>query len=280
MLRRPSVLTHAPVGTHSLTRHHHHRRRRRRPSATTQVREVAFRKREEMYKENKHAYVLDESGRRMTRDERIASTPGGVDPIEVTDEMPLTMRRCFVEHDMDSLTDVLVALKDEGEDTVYLLNRAAAAGLWIPASGTRPGWMREGYDAGPRKSREEMLALNAAGEYRDPGARKKGLAQTHSWAKPEASPTYEAEQTAHWEHAMATSFGPDMMDRVRANPDTAPFLEDPVIVAKLLALQADPSQLHAAVAAGEDEDGNRDEPLLACYACALGMKKKDADSPD
>ena len=105
------------------------------------------------------------------------------------------------------------------------------------------------------------------------------MAQTHSWAKPEASPTYEAEQTARWQHAMATSFGPDMMDRVRANPDTAPFLEDPAIVAKLLALQADPSKLHSAVAAGEDEDGNRDEPLLACYACALGMKRKEAEKP-
>ena len=151
---------------------------------------MAFRKRDEIFKAQRKAGGIPlADGRPMTREERIACSPGGVDPDEVCDEMPPELRACFQGQDRKELSVVIHKMEQEGEDTVYFLNRAAAAGLWVPARGTKPSWMREGYKTGPRKSREEILAARAAGTYY-------GLNASHAATVPPPKDKQEALQRA------------------------------------------------------------------------------------
>ena len=66
--------------------------------------------------------------------------------------------------------------------------------------------------------------------------------------------------------AMASAFGPDMIAKLGANPKTAPYLSDPAFVAKLQAVQANPSSL------GELLQGGQSDPrMMECLATLLGM---------
>jgi len=66
--------------------------------------------------------------------------------------------------------------------------------------------------------------------------------------------------------AMAAAFGPDMLVKLAANPKTAPYLSDAAFMAKLQAVQQDPSKI------GELLQGGQQDPrMMECLATLLGM---------
>jgi cell division cycle protein 37 len=95
--------------------------------AVTKKKELdAARKQEESGKriENNQGVDLAE----ISKEERIATSPGGLDPLEVIESLPKEMQDAFESRDVEILKRVLMSM--DPKDAEYHMNRCVASGLW------------------------------------------------------------------------------------------------------------------------------------------------------
>ena len=63
----------------------------------------------------------------VPREERLG--PGGLDPLEVIQELPVAMQEAFESRDTDKLREVLLSMPPE--DAERLMKRCVDSGLWV-----------------------------------------------------------------------------------------------------------------------------------------------------
>ena len=64
----------------------------------------------------------------IPKEERIAASPGGLDPLEVIESLPKEMQDAFESRDVEVLKQVLMNM--DPKDAEYHMNRCVASGLW------------------------------------------------------------------------------------------------------------------------------------------------------
>ena len=69
----------------------------------------------------------DEEYVELSREERLG--PGGLDPVEVFEELPKELQECFEKEDIPMLKEVLAKMKPE--DATYHMKRCIDSGLWV-----------------------------------------------------------------------------------------------------------------------------------------------------
>merc|ERR1712018_781731 len=97
------------------------------------------------------------------KSQRIAESPGGLDPIEVLESLPEDLRRCFEEQDTAMLQEVIRKLGEK--DARYHMKRCVDSGLWKPAHDDPETNPEDGF----RKAQsEERDADDEEDPYEDP----------------------------------------------------------------------------------------------------------------
>lgn len=76
------------------------------------------------------AKPLVEAMYEMTKEERIAMAPQGLDPVEVFESLPEKMQTCFKTGDIELLKEVAEEMPEEEFDTHF--QRTIDSGLWRP----------------------------------------------------------------------------------------------------------------------------------------------------
>lgn len=61
--------------------------------------------------------------------------PGGLDPVEVFETLPDSLKKCFESQDVQMLQDTLLAMSRE--DAEYHMDRCVKSGLWVPDAKTK-----------------------------------------------------------------------------------------------------------------------------------------------
>ncbi len=59
--------------------------------------------------------------------------PGGLDPVEVFESLPESLKQCFESQDIKLLQDTLLTMKKE--EAEYHMDRCVKSGLWVPDGG-------------------------------------------------------------------------------------------------------------------------------------------------
>ena len=77
----------------------------------------------------------------MTKEERMANAPGGLDPLEVFETLPAEMQAAFQSQDIPALQAAVAGLSDK--EAKYHIDRCAASGLWVPGGGGGGGGAEE-----------------------------------------------------------------------------------------------------------------------------------------
>ena len=115
---------------------------------------VAFKERIRRRAKEKIAEQLKEEQEEeeKERQERIASSPGGLDPIEVLESLPEELRRCFEEKDTGMLQEVIRNLSDE--QARYHMKRCVDSGLWKPAEDDPNTNPEDGFRLAPSEERD------------------------------------------------------------------------------------------------------------------------------
>lgn len=67
--------------------------------------------------------------------------PGGLDPIEVYEELPDELKKCFDAQDVPLLQATIAKMPEQ--DAIYFMNRCVASGLWVPGKNDDEPSMRE-----------------------------------------------------------------------------------------------------------------------------------------
>ncbi|KAH3737282.1 hypothetical protein DPMN_043865 [Dreissena polymorpha] len=82
--------------------------------------------------------------------------PGGLDPVEVFESLPDTMKACFESKDIEQLQQVVLEMpKAEAE---YHMKRCVDSGLWVPGGGSgvqETGAPGEGQEEGEEETYED-----------------------------------------------------------------------------------------------------------------------------
>lgn len=92
---------------------------------------LAFIKRIEKRAQDKYEEALAE----QEEEERQARLgPGGLDPVEVFEELPDILKQCFESRDISLLQDAITKLPEE--EARYHMKRCVDSGLWIPDAST------------------------------------------------------------------------------------------------------------------------------------------------
>uniref|UniRef100_A0A1I7TG90 Hsp90 chaperone protein kinase-targeting subunit n=1 Tax=Caenorhabditis tropicalis TaxID=1561998 RepID=A0A1I7TG90_9PELO len=91
----------------------------------------AFEDRLRIRAETKRQAAMEEA-EAEEKEQRIKASPGGIDPQEVFEELPVEMRECFEKHDIEALKGV--AQKMDEEVFKYHFDRCIASGLWVPGN--------------------------------------------------------------------------------------------------------------------------------------------------
>jgi len=104
----------------------------------------AFKARIKKRAEEKIAEAIEEE-----RQERLKLSPGGLDPMEVFESLPETMKDCFEKQDIPMLQQVIRELPEE--EARYHMKRCVDSGLWVPskddpATSTEDGFVRNAED--------------------------------------------------------------------------------------------------------------------------------------
>jgi len=84
------------------------------------IRARALEKREELIKE----YEEEERNKRLG--------PGGLDPIEVFETLPVELQECFENKDLQKLQEVIQNMPPE--DAKYHMKRCVDSGMWVPSA--------------------------------------------------------------------------------------------------------------------------------------------------
>lgn len=106
----------------------------------------AFKTRIKNRAEEKIAEALEEE-----RKERLKLSPGGLDPMEVFESLPDSMKDCFEKQDIPMLQQVIRELPEE--EARYHMKRCVDSGLWVPSkedpgTSTEDGFVKKVEDEG------------------------------------------------------------------------------------------------------------------------------------
>jgi cell division cycle protein 37 len=66
--------------------------------------------------------------------------PGGLDPVEVFESLPVELQKCFESQDIALLQETI--LKMNSKDAEYFMDRCVKSGLWVPEGGKKT-WKAE-----------------------------------------------------------------------------------------------------------------------------------------
>ncbi|KAJ2954774.1 hypothetical protein O0L34_g3078 [Tuta absoluta] len=91
------------------------------------------------------AEKLEEAMREQEEEERKARLgPGGLDPVEVYEELPDELKKCFDSQDVPMLQATIAKMPEQ--EAIYYMKRCVDAGLWVPGANNEEGTMKENDD--------------------------------------------------------------------------------------------------------------------------------------
>jgi cell division cycle protein 37 len=67
----------------------------------------------------------------LSKEERVAQAPGGLDPLDVFESLPDVMKEAFSEQDIPKLHKAIEAM--DAEEAKYHIDRCVKSGLWVPS---------------------------------------------------------------------------------------------------------------------------------------------------
>jgi cell division cycle protein 37 len=85
----------------------------------------------------KRAQVKLEEAMKQVEEEELHKRlgPGGLDPVEVFESLPLVLQECFEKKDIGMLQEAVTKLSKE--DAEYHIKRCIDSGLWVPGAGDK-----------------------------------------------------------------------------------------------------------------------------------------------
>ncbi|CAH2054439.1 unnamed protein product, partial [Iphiclides podalirius] len=88
------------------------------------------------------AEKIQEAIREQEEEERKARLgPGGLDPVEVYEELPDELKKCFDAQDVPMLQETIAKMPEQ--EAVYYMKRCVDAGLWVPSKNDEEPKMKE-----------------------------------------------------------------------------------------------------------------------------------------
>jgi len=90
--------------------------------------------------------------------------PGGLDPVEVFETLPVELQKCFESKDISSLQEAITKMKPE--EAEYHMKRCVDSGLWVPGKKTEDG-DAEIFDELVDDEVEDKTAQNGEGSKKD-----------------------------------------------------------------------------------------------------------------
>lgn len=97
---------------------------------------------------------IQEAIREQEEEERKARLgPGGLDPVEVYEELPDELKKCFDAQDVPMLQATIAKMPEQ--EAVYFMNKCIASGLWVPGSQDEEPTMRENASGAPADAKPE-----------------------------------------------------------------------------------------------------------------------------
>ncbi|KAG6457548.1 hsp90 co-chaperone Cdc37 [Manduca sexta] len=101
---------------------------------------------------------IQEAIREQEEEERQARLgPGGLDPVEVYEELPDELKKCFDAQDVPMLQATIAKMPEQ--EAIYFMNRCIAAGLWVPGKNDEEPTMKE--NAGSSETKPEANNSNS-----------------------------------------------------------------------------------------------------------------------
>ncbi|XP_049884812.1 hsp90 co-chaperone Cdc37 [Pectinophora gossypiella] len=97
------------------------------------------------------AEKIQEALREQEEEERKARLgPGGLDPVEVYEELPDELKKCFDSQDVPMLQATIAKMPEQ--EAIYYMKRCVDAGLWVPGKNDEEPTMRENSSSAPNAS--------------------------------------------------------------------------------------------------------------------------------
>lgn len=88
------------------------------------------------------AEKIQEAIKEAEEEERKARLgPGGLDPVEVYEELPDELKKCFDAQDVPMLQATIAKIPQE--EAIYYMNRCIASGLWVPGKNDEEPTMKD-----------------------------------------------------------------------------------------------------------------------------------------
>ncbi|XP_045454688.1 hsp90 co-chaperone Cdc37 [Melitaea cinxia] len=96
------------------------------------------------------AEKIQEAIREQEEEERKARLgPGGLDPVEVYEELPDELKKCFDAQDVPLLQATIAKMPEQ--EAIYYMKRCVDAGLWVPGKNDEEPTMKENTSATEQK---------------------------------------------------------------------------------------------------------------------------------
>ncbi|KAJ0172208.1 hypothetical protein K1T71_012181 [Dendrolimus kikuchii] len=110
------------------------------------------------------AEKIQEAIREQEEEERQARLgPGGLDPVEVYEELPDELKKCFDAQDVPMLQATIAKMPEQ--EAIYFMNKCVAAGLWVPGKNDEEPTMKENASgASPAESKPDAPAPSSSTE--------------------------------------------------------------------------------------------------------------------
>jgi cell division cycle protein 37 len=80
--------------------------------------------------------------------------PGGLDPVEVFESLPVELQKCFESQNIELLQETLLKMKKE--DAEYHMDRCVKSGLWVPDANKKAQEEKEKEKANNQESSEKI----------------------------------------------------------------------------------------------------------------------------
>lgn len=105
------------------------------------------------------AEKIQEAIREQEEEERQARLgPGGLDPVEVYEELPDELKKCFDAQDVPMLQATIAKMPEQ--TAMYYMNKCVASGLWVPGKNDEEPTMKENAGA-PVESKSDAAVTSA-----------------------------------------------------------------------------------------------------------------------
>ncbi|CAH2095360.1 unnamed protein product [Euphydryas editha] len=96
------------------------------------------------------AEKIQEAIREQEEEERKARLgPGGLDPVEVYEELPDELKKCFDAQDVPLLQATIAKMPEQ--EAIYYMKRCVDAGLWVPGKNDEEPTMKENASSSEQK---------------------------------------------------------------------------------------------------------------------------------